>query len=211
MLEKNGFAHILILIAAVALLLVALAVPRVLAKDQLAEYQQNQNQNQIQNQEQEQKQEQEQEQEQNQEQEQKQKPESNEVEKDGSEPARPHFPLSVNSTTNQLIVTTPAGTKIVATLPQKAIDNMLSQGIVPVATLSNSASPSGIASSSAVTMTTLDNKWVYKIAGEKKFNVLGFIPVSLPVTAYVATDSGQILSQSQSLLSRFLDLLSFRF
>ena len=44
--------------------------------------------------------------------------------------ARSHFPLSINPETNELIVTTPAGTKIVTTLPDTAVHNMLTKGIL---------------------------------------------------------------------------------
>src|SRR5689334_19454857 len=35
------------------------------------------------------------------------------------------FPLSVNKTTNELTVTTPAGTKVVTILPEQAVNSML--------------------------------------------------------------------------------------
>jgi hypothetical protein len=44
--------------------------------------------------------------------------------------AQSHFPLSVNLETNQLIVTTPQGTKIVTVLPDKAVENMLAANVL---------------------------------------------------------------------------------
>jgi hypothetical protein len=44
--------------------------------------------------------------------------------------ARTNFPLTVNSETNELTVSTPAGTKVVAILPDVAIANMIRVGII---------------------------------------------------------------------------------
>ena len=44
------------------------------------------------------------------------------------------FPLSVNPATRELTITTPACAKVVAILPQQAIDNMLTAGIVSTTT-----------------------------------------------------------------------------
>jgi hypothetical protein len=44
--------------------------------------------------------------------------------------AQTHFPLMVNLETNELIVTTPAGQKVVTVLPDKAVENMLAANVI---------------------------------------------------------------------------------
>ena len=63
--------------------------------------------------------------------------------------AQTHFPLMVNLETNELIVTTPKGTKTVTILPDKAVENMLAANVLDqlggkggILWLSNQATPS---------------------------------------------------------------------
>jgi hypothetical protein len=44
--------------------------------------------------------------------------------------AQSHFPLTVNLETNELIVTTPKGAKVVTVLPDKAVENMLAANVL---------------------------------------------------------------------------------
>lgn len=44
--------------------------------------------------------------------------------------AQTHFPLMVDLETNELIVTTPAGQKVVTVLPDKAVENMLAANVL---------------------------------------------------------------------------------
>lgn len=44
--------------------------------------------------------------------------------------AQTHFPLMVNLETNELMVTTPKGTKVVTVLPDKAVENMLAANVL---------------------------------------------------------------------------------
>ena len=53
-------------------------------------------------------------------------------ESEASIEATSKFPLSINIATNELMVTTPKGTKIVTVLPQQAVDNMIRVGHVDV-------------------------------------------------------------------------------
>jgi hypothetical protein len=46
--------------------------------------------------------------------------------------AQTHFPLMVNPETNELIVTTPAGQKVVTILPDKAVQHMLAANVLDV-------------------------------------------------------------------------------
>lgn len=119
-----------------------------------------------------------------------------------------HFPLSINTATNQLIVTTPAGQRVVAVLPDKAVSNMLANGVItqlnpPVASKSGELGE-------PVKIASLDGQLVYQVEGSKTYKVFGFLPVSLPVTAYVSADSGNMIASTQSILSNLLGLLSPR-
>lgn len=44
--------------------------------------------------------------------------------------AQTHFPIMVNTDTNELIITTPAGSKVVAVLPDQAVQNMLAANVL---------------------------------------------------------------------------------
>ncbi|MBI4062352.1 hypothetical protein HY410_00360 [Candidatus Gottesmanbacteria bacterium] len=89
--------------------------------------------------------------------------------------AQTHFPLMVNLETNELMVTTPKGTKIVTVLPDKAVQNMLAANVLdqlggkggllwlanqatpsatPIATPSAEPSPTGEASASGTPTAT---------------------------------------------------------
>jgi len=145
-----------------------------------------------------------------------------------------HFPLSINPETYELIVTTPAGTKVVAILPEKAIQNMLSNnistriGIIPSGTesgelvddtdedieegtesgITTTITPILIEDSEDIVLELEDDKLVYKIKGEKKFKIMGFIPVSSPVTAVVSAEDGELIKTENSFLTNLIDLLS---
>lgn len=121
------------------------------------------------------------------------------------------FPLSINAETKQLVVTTPAGQKTVWVLPGEAVDNLLATGIVNKI----ETPPSGLAAqdqlgtlTGVVEIETRDNEIVYKIKGSKVHHVLGIIPITTPVTAFVSTDTGLTVAKQQSILTNFIDLLS---
>lgn len=140
--------------------------------------------------------------------------------------AKSHFPLSIDSTTNSLIITTPAGIKTVTILPDKAIENILNEGILSKIGGGIASSSAGIAGSdengtngseSATTGNSSDNieltsengETVYKIKGSKEKRFLGLIPVSVNKTVTVSGDTGEIQSTQESFFNRFLDTLSF--
>lgn len=108
------------------------------------------------------------------------------------------FPLSVDVTTRQLTVTTPAGQKNVTILPDQAVQNLL--GASSSAILSNLSDP--------IKLEVKDSEMVYKLKGEKKFRIFGFIPVSTPITAYVSAESGNLVEKDQSFLTNLIQLIS---
>jgi hypothetical protein len=114
---------------------------------------------------------------------------------------RTNFPLSINPETNELVVTTSAGQKIVTILPDVAVQNMLAQGILTtIAADSNQ--------SSSVRLETFDGEPTYRIEGEKKMRLFGLIPISVQTTAFVSPQDGAVLAQQRSLLSNILSFVS---
>lgn len=115
--------------------------------------------------------------------------------------ARTHFPLSINPETNELIVTTPSGQKIVTVLPDQAVENMLSKSV-----LSDVDEEEG---EDSVEIETRNDDLVYKVKGKKDHKFLGFIPLKTAITAFVSAQTGQLTAKEQSLLSRIIERLSF--
>lgn len=119
--------------------------------------------------------------------------------------ARTNFPLSIDPETHELIVTTPAGEKRVAVLPDAALGNALFSGLLSEAAgATDSADSAG-----AVELEVEDENLVYKIRGKKEHKLFGFIPVSTDRTIRVSADTGEILSQTQTWLSGIIERLSF--
>jgi len=105
------------------------------------------------------------------------------------------FPLSVNPTTRELTVTTPAGSKVVAILPQQAINNMLASGIVSTTT-------------GVDLKTESDGRLSYNIDGTKNEKLLGVFNVAVSKNLIVSAETGQVLTVNQSTFSKILDFLS---
>lgn len=123
-----------------------------------------------------------------------------------------NFPLQVDLNTNQLIITTPAGTKTVSTLPDQAVQNMLVAGVISrlgPSAIAEAARTGQVATVSGIIQLGVRNNIpVYEIPGIRDFRLLGFIPVSVPVTAIVAAEGGELITTEQSLITRIVDLLS---
>ncbi len=120
--------------------------------------------------------------------------------------ATSNFPLQVDLNTNQLIVTTPAGTKVVTVLPDQAVQNMLAANVI--SRLGAPALKEATSTAQVIQLGLKNNIPVYEIPGIKQFNLLGFIPVDRPITALVSADTGELINTEQSLLTRIIDLLS---
>ena len=131
--------------------------------------------------------------------------ESGRIKFGGNQNAITNFPLSINPTTNELIVTTPAGEKIVTILPDQAIANLLATNIVNVIEASESA---GTSTAASIELTVRDGKVVYEIDGKKKSRLFGFIPVDTKIKAFVSAETGNVVAKQESILSRVVDLLS---
>lgn len=142
---------------------------------------------------------------------------------------RTNFPLSVNPTTGELFVSTPAGDKVVAILPDVAIANMIRAGIltrVDEGTPSASPTPEGTGSAgegtgsagatasasvegAGIELTQEGGNVVYLISGVKNQNFIGLIPVDIKLKAVVSAADGSLVDIRQNFFARLLDLLSF--
>lgn len=129
---------------------------------------------------------------------------------------RTNFPLSVNAVTGELFVTTPAGEKVVAVLPDVAIENMRSAGIltrvvetVPAVSPGEGTAGAATVEGAGVELTTVNSQPVYVISGVRAQNFLGLVPVDIKIKAVVSIENGNLLDVQQGLLTRIIDLLSF--
>lgn len=129
--------------------------------------------------------------------------------------AASQFPLSVDLSTNTLSVTTPAGEKQVAVLPDQAVQNMLAANVVDQIggqTLANlvSQNPDLSSLSDLVRMIQTDQGTLaYEIQGVKRQKLLGLIPVAVEKIAVVSAETGELLTTNASLKNQILDLFSF--
>lgn len=127
--------------------------------------------------------------------------------------ARTNFPLSVDLATNELIVTTPNGSKTVTVLPDQAIQNLLAVGIIDriggVEVGENAATEEIQGVTDLVTLTERNGEPVYEIAGVSDQKLLGFIPVQIEQTVAVSAETGSTVNTDKSLTATLLDLISF--
>lgn len=120
-----------------------------------------------------------------------------EIERNGFK-AKTKFPLTVDPETKQLSVTTPAGTKEVTILPDKAASVIQGLGIV-----------NSLEDENPVEMTTENNKLVYKVKGRKREKLFGLFEVEVEKEAKMSAESGEYLGTDQSTFSKILDVFSF--
>lgn len=182
--------------------------------------------------------------------------EKNEVENEATESAEPDeneviqelraiskFPLRIDLSTNQLIMTKNGVERVLTILPAQAVQNMLrahlKKGLgpkffqniatpsatpvgTPSATPPPSATPSGSPeepiSSESANLTVLENKIsleeekgqiVYKIPAKKQLKLFGFIPITTDLTGVVSAQTGVLIEEKESLLSKIINILSF--
>lgn len=130
----------------------------------------------------------------------------------GNSSARTSFPLSINTETNELIVTTPAGIKVVTILPDQAVANMLAQNVLDEV---DEPEPDQLPDENvgeiedSIELEEEDGVLVYKIKGFKRQRILGIFDVAIDRTAVVSAETGELISTEQSFLQRLLDLISF--
>ena len=125
--------------------------------------------------------------------------------------ASTEFPLSIDVGTNQLIITTPDGQKVVTVLPDQAVQNLLATGIINSVNLTQTSDmPTSSLGpvESVVQLKVRNSEPVYEIEGTKIFRLFAFIPVSQPVKAIVSAETGDLVTKQQSFLTNVVDLLS---
>lgn len=117
--------------------------------------------------------------------------------------AETHFPLSINPTTNTLTVTTPAGVKDVAVLPDQAVKNLLRNKLIDrVASGSATENPTGIK------LGLLGNNPVFQVLGSDDQKLFGLIKVSIKKTSFVSAENGRVVGVDETFINKLLDLLS---
>lgn len=127
--------------------------------------------------------------------------------------AQTSFPLSIDLATNQLVVTTPAGEKVVTVLPDQAVQNMIAAGIFDrVGTgevITEATAGAAQVLASAIELAQRQGVPIYKIIGLRDQKLLGFIPVTTQVQVAVSAETGAVVDTTQPLLDRVIDLLAF--
>ncbi len=118
-----------------------------------------------------------------------------------------NFPISIDPTTRQLTVTTPSGSKVVAVLPQRAIDNMLASKVM-TDVVGEKVDNELASIPSLVKLEVKDGILVYKVKGTKTRRLFGFIPIKTGVEAFVSAENGEVVETIQSLLGRILNRLA---
>lgn len=116
--------------------------------------------------------------------------------------AETHFPLSINPTTNTLTVTTPAGTKDVAVLPDQAVANLLRLKFIDRIASESADTQAGIL------LGLLSNEPTFRVNGIDDKKLLGLIHVSIKKVSFVSAQTGKVLKTDETLLNRLLDILS---
>lgn len=131
----------------------------------------------------------------------------------GNVAAATNFPLSVDLTTNSLVVKTPSGTKTVAVLPDAAVNNLLAANVIDklgAAALTAATASGGLSGvSSIIQFGERNGVAVYDVAGEKQERLFGLIPVSIRKTVTVSAETGELVGQNKTLLNTLLDAFSF--
>lgn len=123
-----------------------------------------------------------------------------------------NFPLQIDLNTNQLIASTPAGIKILTTLPDQAVQNMLAANVIsklnPQDLVKQAQSGDITSVKDIVLLGERNGVPVYEINGLKEHKLLGFIPVTTQTTVFVSAETGQPVAQTQSILANIINALS---
>lgn len=110
--------------------------------------------------------------------------------------AETHFPLSVDSSSHTMTITTPSGKTLINVLPDTAISNLVNSHVFTQ-------------TQTKVSLTEKDNQPVFEISGSDRQKLLGVIPVQVNKTAFVSPQTGELVQVQESTLNRILDFISF--
>jgi len=114
--------------------------------------------------------------------------------------AESEFPLSVDKVTNELIITTPQGIRVVAILPDTAVENMLRQKLIDQIQGGNTQ---GV----EIKIDKNGNVF-YEVSGQRHKKLFGIFGIEVPKTLEVSAQTGDVIKTDQTPLSLFLDALS---
>ena len=117
--------------------------------------------------------------------------------------AQTGFPVQIDLSTNELIASTSAGPRVLTTLPDQAVQNLIAANVISRLGPNNLAGVSDI-----ISLAERNGIPVYEINGLRDQKLLGFIPVTTSIKVFVSAEDGQIVSQEKSLLTSLVDLLS---
>ncbi len=112
--------------------------------------------------------------------------------------ARTEYPIQVDSKTSHLSLVAPTGVRFLSILPYDVIENMVRANII------NDISRDD----NAVTLKeNTKGDLQYIVAGHKNFRIFSFYSLSVPVTAYMSANSGQVTNIDSSIWYKVLGLL----
>lgn len=120
------------------------------------------------------------------------------------------FPVSIDLATNSLIITTPAGQKIVTVLPDAAVQNLITANIVDrlgASVLPNTTTPLNV--DQLVSLGEQNGVPVYEINGVDEQKLLGIIPVTIQKDVVVSAETGEVVKTQTSFVDGIIDLISF--
>lgn len=120
----------------------------------------------------------------------------------GKVKARTNFPLSINPDTNELVVTTPAGSKVVSVLPDTAVKALVDNGVL--STVEKDSTGEAVAK-----LTEENNQLMYEVQGENKQKILGLFSVNIPKKVKISAQTGKVVKVEQPFFAKILDLFAF--
>ena len=106
-----------------------------------------------------------------------------------------NFPISVNSKTAKITVTTERGDRIVSVLPYGAVESLLKAKI-----LSN-------VNENKLDLVESDSELAYHVVSAKLLNLLDVYSYSVPVSAYVSASTGEVVKVEAPIWFRFIDFI----
>lgn len=124
--------------------------------------------------------------------------------------AQTGFPVQIDLSTNELIASTSTGSRVLTTLPDQAVQNLIAANVISrlgPPFLRESLTTNNLAGvSDIISLGEKNGIPVYEINGLKDQRLFGFIPVTTSVKVFVSAENGQVVSQEKSLLGSLVDL-----
>lgn len=124
----------------------------------------------------------------------------------GDTEAKTNLPLSLDTATKNLSVTTSTGKTDLTILPNQAVLNVLQSKLL-------SGIPQQAATESAtnktISLIEFNNQPAFAIQGESNKRLLGLFPMSFSKTVYVSAQNGQVLQTQEDQFNKILESISF--